>query len=219
MNYAADALWWYLQDKYVRDLTSLLVSPSPIFSPNELPVRTLLGENGFSYLKKLNSLPETLHNFLQNKTYDDETQYLCLLLHFWLDYAPHAQLISKQNNLFQAKLDNQRYNIKINYQKQETNNINILNNFSGRLNFINRGVIYLPINHIEHNSNKWCGISTSSLSAEKDKRYRLLNHTDIAPVRATIQECYQNIPNGKYIVELTERNDKHWHEIQRYFII
>ncbi len=219
MNYAEDALWWYLQDKYVRDLAALLVSPSPIVSPNELPIRILLGENGFSYLKKLNSLPETLNSFLQNKTHHNETQYLCLLLNFWLDYSHHAQLISKENNLFQAKLDNRIYNIKIEYQNQVTDSINLSNTLSGRLNLINRGIIYRPINHIDHNSNKWCGISTSSISAKKDKRYRILNHTDIAPIRTTIQDCHKNIPNGKYIVELMERSDKYWHEIQRYCIV
>ena len=50
MNYAIDAIWWRLKNARIRALASLLTAP-PLWQTHcELPVRELLGEQGFRLL-------------------------------------------------------------------------------------------------------------------------------------------------------------------------
>lgn len=93
MNYAQEALWWRLTDPTVRDLASLLTAPSLWQSDNELPVRTLLGEQGFRYLLELNDNPQRLpENFGASRL----GHYAENLLAFWFANAPHSQLIARE---------------------------------------------------------------------------------------------------------------------------
>lgn len=96
MNYAQDALFWRLTDPTVRDLASLLTAPSLWQSHQELPISILLGEQGFRYLLELNDHPQKLPKHLASSrlgTYAEN------LLAFWLDNAPHSQLIAREINI------------------------------------------------------------------------------------------------------------------------
>lgn len=93
MNYAQDALWWRITHPTVRDLASLLTAPSLWHSSNELPVRTLLGEQGFRYLIELNDCPEKLP---ENLVATHLGHYAENLLAFWFAHAPHSQLIAQE---------------------------------------------------------------------------------------------------------------------------
>ncbi len=96
MNYATDALWWRFQDQHVRALLTLLTAPPLWDSGCELPVRTLLGENGFRYLLALDEAPAPLHDFLQAQAPHPRLGvYAEHLLAFWLDTAPHAELLGR----------------------------------------------------------------------------------------------------------------------------
>ncbi|MDO5639500.1 MAG: DUF1853 family protein [Neisseria sp.] len=94
MNYALDALWWRLTDPNVRDLASLLTAPPLWLSGCELPVRELLGEQGFRYLLALDENPAPLQAHLQQEAPFAHRLgfYAESLLAFWLQTAPHAQL-------------------------------------------------------------------------------------------------------------------------------
>ncbi len=96
MNYALDALWWKLQTPAVRDLAVLLTAPPPWLSGAELPVRTLLGEDGFRYLLALDDNPAPLQHFLQTHAPFGRRLgvYAEQLLAFWLAHAPHARLLA-----------------------------------------------------------------------------------------------------------------------------
>ncbi|MFC2506771.1 MAG: DUF1853 family protein [Kingella sp. (in: b-proteobacteria)] len=91
MNYAIDAIWWRLKNSRIRALASLLTAP-PLWQTHcELPVRELLGEQGFRLLlswdDSLFQLPEPVSSRLG---YDAEN-----LLAFWFQHAPHAQLLAR----------------------------------------------------------------------------------------------------------------------------
>ena len=96
MNYALDALWWKLQTPAVRDLAVLLTAPPPWLSGAELPVRTLLGEDGFRYLLALDDNPAPLQHFLQTHAPFGRRLgvYAEQLLAFWLAHAPHTRLLA-----------------------------------------------------------------------------------------------------------------------------
>lgn len=96
MNYALDALWWRLQDPHVRDLASLLTAPPLWHSGSELPLRELLGDTGFRFLLALDSAPQALHTYLEDKYPFGHRLgvYAEHLLAFWLAHAPHAQLLA-----------------------------------------------------------------------------------------------------------------------------
>lgn len=123
MNFALDALWWRLQHPDVRALASILTAPPLWHSPCELPVRTLLGEVGFRYLLDLNDdlnfrLPENSHSPLLGK-------YAENLLAFWLENAPHSELLAQDIVIsdeegrtlgaldFVAKLNERVYHIEL----------------------------------------------------------------------------------------------------------
>lgn len=93
MNYALDALWWRLTHPVVRDLAALLTAPPLWKSDNELPVRTLLGEQGFRYLLELNDHPERLPETLAANHLG---HYAENLLAFWFANAPHSKLIAHE---------------------------------------------------------------------------------------------------------------------------
>lgn len=104
MNYALDALWWRLTDPHTRALASLLTAPALWHSGAELGVRALLGETGFRYLIDLNDKPAALHARLaaEHPFGYRLGHYAESLLAFWLDTAPHTQLLARnaavQNN-------------------------------------------------------------------------------------------------------------------------
>ena len=94
MNYALDALWWRLADPAVRDLAVLLTSPPPWHSGSELPVRSLLGEQGFRYLLALDAAPQPLYAAVHDEAPFGHRLgvYAEALLAFWLAHAPHCRL-------------------------------------------------------------------------------------------------------------------------------
>lgn len=97
MNYALDALWWRLSDPAVRDLAALLTAPPPWHSACELPVRTLLGANGFRYLLTLDAAPQPLYAALRADAPFGHRLgvYAEALLAFWLAHAPHCRLLAR----------------------------------------------------------------------------------------------------------------------------
>ncbi|WP_107688233.1 DUF1853 family protein [Neisseria wadsworthii] len=97
MNYALDALWWRLTDKDVRALASILTAPALWQTGCELPVRQLLGEQGFRYLLELDSNPEPLKQHLAAEAPFGHRLgfYAESLLAFWLARAPHTQLLAR----------------------------------------------------------------------------------------------------------------------------
>ncbi|MDO4640391.1 MAG: DUF1853 family protein [Neisseria sp.] len=97
MNYALDALWWRLVDKDVRALASLLTAPALWETGCELPVRLLLGEEGFRYLLRLDQSPEPLHRHLADEAPFGNRlgRYAESLLAFWFHNAPHAELLTR----------------------------------------------------------------------------------------------------------------------------
>ncbi|PIT28203.1 DUF1853 family protein [Snodgrassella alvi] len=106
MNYASDPIWWRLRKTIVRDLASLLTAPSPWLSSTELPVSTLLGDEGFRFLLSLDEEPNNLYLFLkQHGAYHTHLGvYAERLLYYWFLHAPHSRLIA--HNL--PVQDNQR---------------------------------------------------------------------------------------------------------------
>lgn len=93
MNYAQDALFWRLTNPTVRDLATLLTAPPLWHNDTELPVRLLLGEHGFRYLLELNDHPQRLPENLHTPRLG---HYAENLLAFWLQTAPHCQLIARE---------------------------------------------------------------------------------------------------------------------------
>ncbi|MBO4576654.1 MAG: hypothetical protein J5680_06030 [Neisseriaceae bacterium] len=89
MNYAQDALFWYLYNPQVRALATLLTAPAPIIDENEISVKELLGENGFRFLKQLDENPQLLLSHL--KPTDDIKNNAQQLLNFWLKHSPNSQ--------------------------------------------------------------------------------------------------------------------------------
>ncbi|ULJ60171.1 DUF1853 family protein [Wielerella bovis] len=92
MNYALDAIWWRLRNPHIRALASLLTAPPLWTTGCELPVRELLGEQGFRLLLAWDDdnffrLPENAHSRLGHYAED--------LLAFWFTHAPHSRLIAR----------------------------------------------------------------------------------------------------------------------------
>ena len=94
MNYAQDALFWYLYHHEVRALATLLTAPAPIIYENEISVKELLGENGFRFLKQLDENPQLLLNHLQNT--HDIKNYAEQLWHFWLNHSPNGKQLQQK---------------------------------------------------------------------------------------------------------------------------
>lgn len=96
MNYALDALWWRLHNPVIRDLASLLTAPPLWQNDHELPIRTLLGDQGFRFLLHLdqqnNPIPLSPHQKLGH--YAEE------LLAYWFQHAPHSQLIAREYPIY-----------------------------------------------------------------------------------------------------------------------
>ncbi|MDO4877888.1 MAG: DUF1853 family protein [Neisseria sp.] len=97
MNYALDALWWRLTDPDVRALATLLTAPAPWHSGCEMPVRALLGEQGFRHLLALNDQPRALkHHLAAEGGFGGRLGvYAESLLAFWLADAPHCRLLAR----------------------------------------------------------------------------------------------------------------------------
>lgn len=96
MNYALDALWWRLRQPAVRDLAMLLTAPAPWLSGVELPVRRLLGEQGFRFLLALDDAPDALLDYLTPLAPFGHRLglYAECLLAFWFAHAPHSHLLA-----------------------------------------------------------------------------------------------------------------------------
>ena len=97
MNYALDALWWRLTDPDVRALASLLTAPPLWHSGRELPVRELLGEQGFRFLLALDQQPGQLQAALAVEApfHQRLGYYAESLLAFWFVHAPHSRLLAR----------------------------------------------------------------------------------------------------------------------------
>ena len=97
MNYALDALWWRLTDPDVRALASLLTAPPLWHTGCELPIRELLGEQGFRFLLELDEYPQALHNALAKEApfHQRLGYYAESLLAFWFGHAPHSSLLAR----------------------------------------------------------------------------------------------------------------------------
>lgn len=102
MNYALDALWWRLKDPAVRDLASLLTAPPLWHSGIELPVRELLGADGFRFLLALDGEPLPLYRHLAGEAPFGHRLglYAESLLAFWLAHAPHGRLLARNLPLY-----------------------------------------------------------------------------------------------------------------------
>lgn len=100
MNYALDALWWWLESADVRSLAALLTAPPLWTSGCELDVRVLLGEQGFRYLLELDASPEPLHQWLAARPSERLGFYAENLLAFWFAHAPHSRLLAHNLPVF-----------------------------------------------------------------------------------------------------------------------
>lgn len=100
MNYALDALWWRLTHPAVRDLAALLTAPPMWTSGSELPVRLLLGEQGFRFLLDLEHSPETVDAWLAARPAARLGFYAENLLAFWFAHAPHSRLLAHNLPVF-----------------------------------------------------------------------------------------------------------------------
>lgn len=95
MNYAADALWWRLRHPAIRALASLLTAPPLWHSGSELPVRELLGTQGFRLLLEWDGDP-SVHSRLNAEAGERLGRYAERLLAFWLQHAPHCRLLAQE---------------------------------------------------------------------------------------------------------------------------
>lgn len=96
-NYAQNALWWALNDPDVRALATILTAPPLWHSGCELPVRELLGAQGFRFLLSLDAAPTDLHQYLEKyRPFAHRLGFYAeRLLAFWLEYAPHCRLLAQ----------------------------------------------------------------------------------------------------------------------------
>lgn len=95
-NYAQNALWWALKDADVRALAAILTAPPLWDCGCELPVRELLGEQGFRFLLALDNEPQPLHRYLnQHQPFAHRLGFYAEhLLVFWFVHAPHCRLLA-----------------------------------------------------------------------------------------------------------------------------
>lgn len=102
MNFSQDALWWRLKNQHVRDLAMLLTAPALWDSHRELPVKTLLGNEGFRCLLAWDDEPSALLEHLQKEAPFAYRLgfYAESLLAFWFSHAPHATLYAQNVQLF-----------------------------------------------------------------------------------------------------------------------
>lgn len=216
MNYANDALWWYFFDKDVRNLAMILTSPPTMNHQNELPIKLLLGDNGFRYLKKLDSQPEKLRDFLADLKQD----YARSLLIFWFKNASHIHLIDEENLVIliaskQYKVLFSCENIISGSLKHKQNNENAV--------YISRGNVFAKSDEI---SNAWCGIlldNKNEITQYLDENSKFANvlENDLAPLLKTNQECkyFVNFTlTSNCFARLKQRPDGYWYEDLRFLV-
>lgn len=117
MNHAQNAIYWRLKQPHTRALASLLVAPPLWQTAQELTTPQLLGEHGFRYLLDLDDHPEKLP---ENLSHHLLGKYAENLLAFWLQTAPHTELLARnvaiqgQGELdFVAKIHHEIYHIEL----------------------------------------------------------------------------------------------------------
>ena len=94
MNYAQDPIWQSLKNPILRDLAGLLTAPPLWRTGCEIPVRELLGGNGFRLLLAWDSDPAfRLPPHLSRQRYA-LGHYAEDLLAYWFAHAPHSRLIA-----------------------------------------------------------------------------------------------------------------------------
>lgn len=93
MNYALDAIWWRLRQPHIRALASLLTAPPLWHTGCELPVRELLGEQGFRLLLAWDD--DVSFAFPFERQHTRLGHYAEDLLAFWFANAPHSRLIAR----------------------------------------------------------------------------------------------------------------------------
>ncbi|MBQ5429164.1 MAG: hypothetical protein IIU35_02045 [Neisseriaceae bacterium] len=200
MNYAQDALFWYLYHHEVRSLATLLTAPTPIIYPNEISVKELLGENGFRFLKQLDENPQLLLNHLQ--TTQDIKNYVEQLWHFWLNHSPNGK-----------QLQQKEIHFSFDYYTQ--------NNFSGSLknNTVTRGLVCVADENKKHFSHKaWhCSIIHSLPEISPNERWVHLTLAEyIAPALRCSVAPFLPPSKNAYIATVIQNADGLWREKERF---
>ena len=198
MNYAQDALFWYLYNPQVRALATLLTAPAPIIYENEISVKELLGENGFRFLKQLDENPQLLLSHL--KPTDDIKNNAQQLLNFWLKHSPNSQELSLKQIYF-----------SFNYYTQ--------NNFSGSLkeNTLTRGFVCVPDKRFSPYA--WhCPVIQRLPEIQANECWVNLTWAEqIAPVLRTADNLSFTPPKQTQpIAVLTQNPDNLWREKERF---
>ena len=201
MNYAQDALFWYLYNPQVRALATLLTAPAPIIYENEISVKELLGENGFRFLKQLDKNPQLLLNHLQ--TTHDIKNYAEQLWHFWLNHSPNGK-----------QLQQKEIHFSFDYYTQ--------NHFSGCLKnkTLTRGLVYVKENSklSAFSPTAWlCPVINRLPETTTNECWITLNINEhIAPALREKIDAFSLPQKNTHISLVTQNPDGLWREKERF---
>ncbi|WII93412.1 DUF1853 family protein [Kingella negevensis] len=101
MIYSQDALWWRLKNPHVRALASVLTAPPLWQTGCELPVKALLGEQGFRLLLEWDDNPD--FRLPENVFAPRLGIFAENLLAYWFQHAPHAELLAQNLPIVQPE--------------------------------------------------------------------------------------------------------------------
>lgn len=201
MNYAQDALFWYLYHQEVRALATLLTAPAPIIYPNEISIKELLGENGFRFLKQLDKNPQLLLNHLQAT--QDIKNYAQQLWHFWLNHSPNKETLRQKE-------------IQFSFAYYTPNKV------SGSLNnkTLTRGLVYVKENSdlTAFSPTAWlCPVISRLPEIAANEHWITLNFQEhIAPaLRCSVAHFLPPSKNA-YIATVIQNADGLWREKERF---
>ena len=237
MNYAQDALFWYLYNPQVRALATLLTAPAPIIYENEISVKELLGENGFRFLKQLDDNPQLLLNHLQAT--QDIKNYAEQLWYFWLNHSPNKETLRQKEIQFcfdyysrftakAVKAVSRRQYIPIRQGEPTPNDfaVNRLyneKNFSGSLNnkTLTRGLVYVQENSdlTAFSPTAWlCPVISRLPEIAANERWITLNFQEhIAPALREKIDTFSPPKTSTLLALVAQNPDGLWREKERFY--
>ena len=202
MNYAQDALFWYLYHHEVRSLATLLTAPAPIIYPNEISIKELLGEKGFHFLKQLDKNPQLLLNHLQAT--QDIKNYAQQLWHFWLNHSPNKETLRQKE-------------IQFSFAYYTPNKVSgSLNN-----NRLTRGLVYVKENSdlAAFSPTAWlCPVISRLPEIAANERWITLNFQEhIAPALREKIDAFSPPQKNTHIALVAQNPDGLWREKERFY--
>ena len=197
MNYAQDALFWYLFNPQVRALATLLTAPVPIIDKHEIAIKELLGEYGFRFMKQLDENPQLLLKNLQET--QEIKNYAQQLWHFWLNHSPNGKPLQQKEIEF-----------SFDYYTH--------NHFSGSLKpCVTRGLVCVPDQSFAPNA--WhCPMIQRLPEIQTNERWITLNFQEhIAPALREKIDTF-SLPQQNTLIALVAQNaDGLWREKERFY--